>query len=237
MLDRLRVRARRWVRGRLEAAVRGHAGLERGLDRAVVGHVVGDAAVLDGSGAPTEGDVHQLRLGPLDPGQLLDVGADLEQRRRLDVARQLGVDDLVAPLAEGAGAINAQEEVGQPEPPPVEERGLVDHVVAPPDRLLRRGSRRTQPLETLRARQVVPAGIDAGDAPALCFERCQIAGLVLEAALGDQVDLRIEPDRPVDQTGHRRELQADQVLARQIADQIGRGEDGAVVDELHRRPR
>jgi hypothetical protein len=59
---------------------------------------------------------------------------------------------------------------------------------------------------------------------------------MLEAALRYQVDLRIQPDRSLHQARHRRQLQANEMLAGQETDQVGRGEDGLSADELHRRP-
>ena len=90
------------------------------------------------------------------------------------------------------------------------------------------------------ARPVGPAASsslgDPGHAPAAALELRQVARLVLQAALGDQVDLRIEALRPLDQAGQGRQLQPDEMLAGQEADEVRGGEDGAAVDELHRRP-
>ena len=192
---------------------------------------------FDSPGAAAQGDVHELGLDALDGRQRFHVGADLEQGRGLDVASELRVHHLVAPAAQGAGPFHAHQEVGQPEPPAVEERRLVDDVVAPPDRLFRGRRRGSQPFESRGGRRVVIAGVHSRHAPPVAFERRQIAGLVLEASPRNQIDLRIEPDRPLHQPGHRRQLQADEMLAGQEADEIRRGKDGVATDELHRRSR
>jgi hypothetical protein len=211
--------------------------LEGRLRRSVVRRVVGDAVPLDRSGAAAQCDVHPFGLGALDLGQLFHVRADLQQGRSLDVAGQLGVDDLIAPGAQSARPLDSHHEIGQPEPPPVEEGGLVNHVVAAPDRLPRGLRGRPQPRQTVRGRNVAIGCLDARDLPPAALELRQIAGLVLETALRDQVYLRVESHRPIDQPGHGRQLEPDQMLARQEPDQIGCREDRLAIDELHRRPR
>ena len=57
---------------------------------------------------------------------------------------------------------------------------------------------------------------------------------MLEAAAADDVELAVLTDRPVDEAGQRRPLERGEVLAGEIANEIGRGEDGLAVDQLHR---
>ena len=83
---RRRIRGGRLVRECREESVPGAA---------VVRHVVIDAQALDRSGAATERDVEPLRPDALDPLELVDVRADLEDGARLHVAGQLRVGDLV----------------------------------------------------------------------------------------------------------------------------------------------
>ncbi len=231
VLDRLRICPARRVRGSGEPAICLDPLFEGRLDHAVVGHVVGDAMGFDGSRAATEGDVHPLGRKPLDRGQLLHVRADLQQRGRPDMAGELGVHHLVAPGTETAGPLDTDQEVRQPEPPPVEERGLVDHVVTALDGLTSGPGRRLQsrpsigPITILRDPSHPPAGL---------LQPREIAPLVLLAALRDQVYLRIETLRLRDQAGKRSQLQPDEMLAGQEADQIRGGEDGLTIDELHR---
>ena len=123
VLDRVRPRGGR-VLGGSRGALR--EGLELPLDRPDVGGVVGDAQVIDVPGAAAERHVHQLRPQALESGELLRVQAQLQHGRALGVARQLRVPDLVAPRAQVARRLHAAQEVGEAQPPAVEERGLVD---------------------------------------------------------------------------------------------------------------
>jgi hypothetical protein len=192
---------------------------------------------LDLASAAAKRDVHPLGLRPLDCGQSLDVRADLQQCRGLYMARQLRVHHLVAPRADGAWPLDAQQEVREPEPPAVEERGLVDGVVAAPDCLGRGRGGGPQLVQPSRAGGVVVPGVDSRDASPVGFQSRQVASLVLETSLRDEVDFRIDPGRAFHQPGERRQLQAHEVLAGQETDQIGRGEDRIAADELHRRSR
>ena len=88
VFDRIRVRVRGRVGRRADAlVVRG--GDEVCLHAAVVGHVVVDAEDHGLAGAPAERDVKLLGLLPLDPRQLVNVRADLEDGAGLDVAREM----------------------------------------------------------------------------------------------------------------------------------------------------
>jgi hypothetical protein len=105
------------------------------LDPPVVGHVVGDPERDLLAGAPAEDDVERFGRAALDPGQLVDVRADLEDRARRDVAGELRVGDLEVPGAEEPVGrarlmVDTQEEVRVAAPGAVEERRLVDDVGA-----------------------------------------------------------------------------------------------------------
>ena len=78
------------------------------------------------------------------------------------------------------------------------------------------------------------ARVDPRNHPARGLEAGQVSRLVLEAASRYQIDLGIEPDRPIHQAGHGRQLQAHEMLAGEKADQVRRREDGLTADELHR---
>jgi hypothetical protein len=60
--------------------------------------------------------------------QPLGIGGHLEQRRHLEPAGQLGVGDVIRPVAEITGPMGAQQEICLTSPLPVIERPLVDHV-------------------------------------------------------------------------------------------------------------
>ena len=102
----------------------------------VVGEEVGDAKAV--ARASAEHDVHPLGHGALNARDLLGVEAELEHVGGLRVARELRVDDLVAPVG------LALDEVGEPAPVAVDEAGLVDHVGAGAHRLLGRPGDRVE---------------------------------------------------------------------------------------------
>ena len=84
-------------------------------------------------GTPTECHVEPFGLNSLQLRQLVDIAADLQDRAGLDVPRQLRVGDLVVKRAVDAWPIRrfaAQQEVGVPPPPAIEEGGLVDDLRA-----------------------------------------------------------------------------------------------------------
>ena len=56
---------------------------------------------------------------------------------------------------------------------------------------------------------------------------------MLEAALPDDVELAVLAHRAFHEARQRCALQSGQVLTGQVADEIGRGEDGLAVDQLH----
>ena len=68
--------------------------------------------------------MHRLGQAPLDTSDLFGVEAELKNVRGLSVARELGVERLVA------ADRPANDEVGQPAPAVVGERGLVDDACA-----------------------------------------------------------------------------------------------------------
>ena len=112
--------------------------------------------------------------------------------RRLRPPRELRVDDLVAPVRQ------ALEEVGEPAPGAVDERGLIDERRTLADGL-RRGGRRHLPAG-------VPGAPDFDDAGA---ERGEIRRLVLLAFPPDELGVRVVPVGPLellarDSNGKRR---------------------------------
>ncbi len=236
VLDGLRVRVAWRVCGARVAAVGGYAGLERGLDRPVVGHVVRDPMPLHLAGATPQRHVHPLRLDALKGRELLHVRTDLEECRSLDVAGELGVHDLVAPATELAGPIHSQQEVRQAEPPAVEERGLIDRLRSASHRVFRGGGGIAQRGEP-GGRLDVPRRRRNPDHPChALFEPGQVSGLVLQTAFGDQVYLRVDPIRARHHSAHRGQFQPDEVLAGEEADQIRGREHRRVANELHRHP-
>ncbi len=228
VLDRVGVGGRRWVRD--GDAAEDHV-LEPRPDGAVVGHVVLDPEGDALHGAAAQDDVHPCRFEPLDLAQLLRVRAELEHGARLCLSRQLGVGDLVAPRAQCGRGVDAQQEVGVAAPPAVEERGLVDDVVATVERLERLGG--CAP-EHLALRLVVGPRGDRRDRPLLRLaEGLQVPRLVLESAASDHVQLGILTLGALHEVRASGALQVRQVLAFQEADQVGRGDDDGAVDGVH----
>ena len=210
-------------------------GQEVCLHAAVVGHEVVDAEHDGLAYAPAEGHVEPLWLPALDPGQLVDVRADLDDGRRLDVPGELGVGHLVMPGAEGAvrlpgRVIDAEEEVRVTAPGAVEEGRLVDDV-----RPVEHGAEGelrglVEAGPRVRGRAVAR---DLDNPPAGCPEVGQVALLVLVPARLDELDGRVAPDGLRDQAGQRRPLELEAVPAGEVAHEVGRGVDGSTVDELH----
>ena len=231
VLDRLRV-CRRGRIGRRRLV--GERGQESVACAAVVGHVVVDTQPLDGPGTPAEGDVEPLRLHALDAFQLVDVGADLEDRARLHVARQLGVRDLVvvrAPAGRAVGRVDAEQEVGVAAERPIEEGRLVDHVVrrrAIASMVAAAAARSWSPRSAMEP----SCSISTATRPS----RAQVgqeARFVLEAALADDVELRIVADRTIDETGRGGAFELGQMLAGEEGDKVSGGIDGSAVDAIH----
>ena len=56
---------------------------------------------------------------------------------------------------------------------------------------------------------------------------------MLEAALADDVELRVVADRPLDEAGDGGAFQLGQMLAGEEGDEVGGGIDGSTVDAIH----
>ena len=75
--------------------------------------------------------------------------------------------------------------------------------------------------------------LDRDGGPTVRREVGEVARLVLEAALADDVELRVVAHRPLDEAGQRRALELGQVLAGEVGDEVRGGVDGPPVDRLH----
>ncbi len=230
MLDWLRVRRGRGVRRR---RLVGHRRQESALGAAVVGHVVVDPQSLDGPGAAAESDVEPFRPDALDPLQLVDVRADLEDGARLDVAGELRVGHLVVvrpPDRRPCLVVDTQQEVGVAAPRPVEERRLVDDVGARGHRVDRLGGGGTELVAAILdgAIELDRDGLATGGG-----EVGEIALFVLEPALADDVELGVVAHGAPHEAGERRALELGQVLAGEVRDEVGGGVDRSPIDRLH----
>ena len=103
----------------------------------------------------------RLRRHALQHRQPLGVGGHLQQRGDLELPGELGVGDLVRPVAEDRRRLDAQQEVGLPAPGAVEEGPLVDDVDAAAHRL-----DRLRPPRDVVPRRRRPSSISATDLPA-----------------------------------------------------------------------
>ena len=119
------------------------------------------------------------------------------------------------------------------EPPAVEERGLVDDVVAAADGGLGEGGFVAKAGAPILDRLVL---LDARDAAARGLEAGQMALLVLEPAILHHLQLRVFSYRPLDEPRRGRELERGEMLAGEEADEVGGREDGLSVDQLHEEP-
>ena len=230
VLDGFRVRARRWV-GRWRLV--GKRPEEAVSCAAVVGHEVVDPEPLHRPGAAAERDVQPLGTDILDPLELVDVRADLEDGARLDVAGELRIGDLVvvrAPARRPLGRVHPQQEVGMPAEGAVEEGRLIDHVGAGGHRLDGHGGRGTESLAAIRRR---PVGRDLDHVAARRAQIGEEPRLMLEAAATDDVELRVGAHRPTDEAGQRRALELGQMLTGEIGDEVRGRIDRPAVDTIH----
>ena len=225
-------------------------GAELRLHPPVVGHEVVHALAIGRTRPAAEHDVEVLRLAALDRRELLHVRADLEDRPGLHMTRELRVRDLVVVGTEGAVGlagfvVTAEEEVRVAAPSPVEERRLVDDVRPAPHRVQCLGGGLAELGAGIPGRRHLagpgrgdrrPVLLDLDDPAALGHEVVEVALLVLEAALRDELDARVVADRLRDEANHRRPLERKPVPAREEPDEIRGGVDRATVDELHARP-
>ena len=127
-----------------------------------------------------------------------------------------------------------EEEVREAEPRAIEEAGLEDDVLAAQDGLP--GLGRLAPVEVRPWLVLGSILIQAADTPSAAGQTLEVGLLVLLAALGDEIELRILPLRPLDEAAEGRALEVRQMGAGEETDQIGGREDRPTINELHRRP-
>ena len=129
--------------------------------------------------------VHPFRGKPLELAEEAGVHAELEQGRGPGVARELGVDDFVGPVAEVARRRHPAEEVGATGPDVILECRLVDDIGAGPHR----GQGFVRPDA---GGGVVRAGIAvASNRPAIVAQAVEPGALVTMAALAEFLHARI----------------------------------------------
>jgi hypothetical protein len=139
------------------------------------------------------------------------------------MAGELGVGDVVRPVAEIARALVVpDQEVGVAAPPSVEERGLVDDVGAALHGIERQ----------LLCRHQIVGSRDLGDVqrPAHLGEH---RPLVRVAQPTDQVAARVVDLGTVAEAERDGAIQRRQVRAGEMPDQVGRAQHHASVDDVH----
>ena len=109
---------------------RGERRLEPLFHEPVVGRVIGEPIAFGLKVMVRRDDVRFLRLAALQALEQARVHAELEDRARACLRRELRVRDLVRPVAEIARARDLAQEIGAAVPAVVGERRLVDDVRA-----------------------------------------------------------------------------------------------------------
>src|ERR1700736_6259649 len=187
--------------------------LELALDAPVVGAVVLQTQVL--LTAIAQDQMYLFRLAPLDGRDLFGVDAALEDSRRLCLAGQLGVGNLVAVGAELAGAVDPHQEVGMAPPAAIEESALVDDVDAlthgGQGLVVRFGKSSDGSVREREFHHSAMAGSKRG----------QMASFMLEATPGQNLEFRVLPLWAIDLTASGGQLLLGEVFALQKARQIG----------------
>ena len=201
--------------------------LEARLRSPVVGGVVGQH--LDVRGAVAGHDRDGLGRDPLDLLEEVAVDAHLDDRGGLDPLGELRVGDVVRIVAEHRRPVVApDQEVRVAAPAPVEEGRLEDDVRAGPHR--RDGL--VLGLAQLSGR-LGGTTRHLDHRPSRCPELVDVAALVIEAAPADQVELRILAEGLLDLAGGTQQLERDEVVALEEADEVRGADDQRPVDQLH----
>jgi hypothetical protein len=153
------------------------------------------------------------------------IDAHLHQGADLEVAGELGVGDVVGPVAEPAGAlVVADQEVGMAAPPAIEERGLVDDVGAALHGVQRQLLRSGEVVRTMDLDDVQRPAHLGEDRP-----------LVSVAERADERGAGVVAGRRSAQAEGDLLLQRRQVRAGKVADQVGRAQHHASVGDVQPR--
>lgn len=179
-----------------------------------------------------EYDVDLLWSDPLDPFHLLGVVTELQDRRRLHMAGELGVLRLVAVIAERTRVPDLPEEVGVASPRHVgsliEERRLEHDVDAGPHRVDGVGFAAT------KGREAVDFGFgDLDDAQPGIGQRGQVGGLVFESPSLEDLEIGIVTGRLVHATVQRLEIEHREMPAREVPRQIAGAHDQLPARSVH----
>ena len=208
---------------------RRHPRQQIGAHRPVVGGIVGHAERLHaevwrgvrvGRGRRHH-HVEALRRHALQVREQVCVGRELQDGAAARLTRQLGVVRLVAPRAESAGSIDADQHVGATEPARHRQRRLVDGVRAGRHRRARGRHLRRQRSLLRDLHHVATVGA----------QRVEIALLVLESAICQRLRERVDPHRRRERAVHSGEIERGAMTAAEERGEVGGREDELVGQE------
>lgn len=206
-------------RVRVGLGVGGERRLELGSHRAVVGGELPqrEGASLHGA----EPDVDVVRWVSLDPGDVLGVRGELEQRRGLDLPGELRVLDPVAPRCEVARSVDLHEEVRTPIHRP--SKNVAWKVTSTPA-CIASTVRRSSSVSSAALTFSSPRSISTTSSPP-SLQVGEVAQLVLGAPARQHVELRIVPLRAVAFIAGGRTREHRELFARHEPDEVRGAED------------
>ena len=158
--------------------------------------------------------MHVRGIHALREGEEVRVQAQLKDRPAAGLARELGIDHLVAPVAERARRRHAQQQIRAPAPGIVQQRRLRDDLRAAAHRVER----------PIRERLRHSRALDLDDLVSLPGQVLQIVPLVDRATLHEDVEQRIVEMRPLDPAIRGLDVQVREVPAVEMPDEVGGAE-------------
>src|SRR5580692_2716596 len=159
-------------------------------------------------------DAKPLWSEALHMREQLRVQAELNDRPRVRLARQLGVGDLVGPITQRAGACGPLEQVGAAKPWRRSQRTLHDHVYAGAHGLLGR----TQRIF------VLPEMAEIGDAEPAITQAFHVRLLMVDAALLDDLQDRVIAIHALSRARGDLHIQGCPMPAAKEVGEVGRGD-------------
>lgn len=195
--------------------------IEETSHHAVVGGVVRELIALNYSIAQDQMEIPGIQ--PLDPGHLVRVVAQLQNRRSLWAAGEFGVEHLVAEVAEVAWTWDLPEKVRVAAPMTVKEHRLVDEVGSISHRLLGLSRAINQ-----RFRGSVRWGINRDDGETCAFQTLFELLFMLQALLSEEINQRVVPNGSRHEPSRGSFLKLSQVFAGK--------EPGEVAGAVDKRP-
>ena len=172
--------------------------------------------------------VDALGLDALGRRQQLAVEAELQNEVGLGAARELGVGDLVAEVAQLRRAVDAEEKVGVAAQSIPEEGRLVDDLAAAAHRLLSASDSVKQ-----GGLGAISSG-DLGDLAAFGFQRIQVSQLELVSLTGEQLGAGSALGLRLQLAARMGQVEGRQMGTGKEVVEIACREDQLFVEQLHR---